>query len=289
MAWSLVSLSDLYINMKQFKESEDCLAEATEIYDRIRSTFYDGNIYSYGRLYDKWGWHYLQLGNLELAVKSFVKAWNAYKNANEKDPNPVNYYSLKEMRRILKWGISPLYKELCREGEIDNYYIELKGLFQKAMPFGLKELEEEYAFLLFNIVQFYSEGQRNNESETISKEALEIHRSLALQNPQVYNPAVAQLLGNLSFYSILKKDYSLSEQYAREGLSIDSTQHWIASNLAPALLFQGKYEEAETIYRKYKDELQEPFLNDFKQFEESGIIPKEREKDVKIIKRILKE
>ena len=204
VAWSLVSLSDLYINMKQFKESEDCLAEATEIYDRIRSTFYDGNIYSYGRLYDKWGWHYLQLGNLELAVKSYVKAWNAYKNANEKDQNPVNYYSLKEMRRILKWGISPLYKELCREGEIDNYYIELKGLFQKAMPFGLKELEEEYAFLLFNIVQFYSEGQRNNESETISKEALEIHRSLALQNPQVYNPAVAQLLGNLSFYSILK-------------------------------------------------------------------------------------
>ncbi len=288
VAWSLLSLSSLYIDLQQFEESKDCLAEATEIYDRIRPTFYDGNIYSYGRLYDNWGRYYLQFGNLELADKSFVKAWNCYKTANEKDPYPVNYYSLNEMRRILNWSISPLYKKLCREGEIEKYFLELKGLFQKAMPFRLKELEKEYAFLLFNLVQFYSEGQRNNECETISKEALEIHRNLALQNPQVYEPAVAQLLGNLSFYAILRKDYSQSEQYAREGLAIDSAQHWIATNLASALLFQGKYKEAETIYRKYKDELHEYFLNDLNQFEEDDVIPKEREEDVEKIKRMLK-
>ena len=40
-----------------------------------------------------------------------------------------------------------------------------------------------------------------------------------------------------------------AEHYAREGLAVDSTQHWIATNLAAALLFQGKYAEAEKIYR----------------------------------------
>ena len=68
---------------------------------------------------------------------------------------------------------------------------------------------------------------------------------------------------------------------------VDSTQHWIASNLAAALLFQGKYAEAEQVYRQYKEELKESFLNDFKQFAEVGVIPKEYEADVEKIKQIL--
>ena len=80
-----------------------------------------------------------------------------------------------------------------------------------------------------------------------------------------------------------------TEQYAREGLAVDSTQHWIASNLAAALLFQGKYAEAEHIYRQYKDELKEGFLDDFKQYAEAGVIPKEYEEDVEKIKRMLEE
>ena len=69
----------------------------------------------------------------------------------------------------------------------------------------------------------------------------------------------------------------------------DSNQHWIASNLAAALLFQGKYAEAEKIYRQYKDEQKDSFLDDFKQFAEAGVIPKEYEVDVEKIKKILME
>ena len=72
-------------------------------------------------------------------------------------------------------------------------------------------------------------------------------------------------------------------------MAVDSTQHWIATNLAAALLFQGKYAEAEKIYRQYKDELKDSFLDDFKQFAEAGVIPKEREADVERIKKMLGE
>ena len=100
---------------------------------------------------------------------------------------------------------------------------------------------------------------------------------------------VAQSLGNLSFRAIFMKKYAESEQHAREGLSIDSTHYFIYSNLAAALLFQGKYVEAEAIYHQYKDELKDSFLDDFRQFAEAGVIPKEREEDVEKIKKLLNE
>ncbi len=85
------------------------------------------------------------------------------------------------------------------------------------------------------------------------------------------------------------KQYAKSEQLAREGLAIDSTKHFIYSNLAAALLFQGKYAEAEKIYRQYKSELKNGFLGDFQQFAEAGVIPKEREEDVENIRKMLNE
>jgi hypothetical protein len=83
--------------------------------------------------------------------------------------------------------------------------------------------------------------------------------------------------------------YSESEQYAREGLAMDSTQHWIATNLAAVLLFQGRYTEAEKIYRQYKSELKEIILDDFNKFAEAGVIPKEFESDIERIKKMLNE
>ena len=85
------------------------------------------------------------------------------------------------------------------------------------------------------------------------------------------------------------RKYFEAEQLAREGLEIDSTQHWIASYLAAAVLLQGRYAEAEPIYRQYKDVMKDSFLDDFEQFKVAGVIPKEREEDVEKIKRMLEE
>jgi predicted Zn-dependent protease len=97
------------------------------------------------------------------------------------------------------------------------------------------------------------------------------------------------MLGNQSFFAIFMKQYAEAEQYARKGLAVDSTQLFIYTNLAAALLFQGKYGEAEAIYRQYKSELKDSFLGDLKQFAEAGVIPKEREEDVEKIKKLLEE
>ena len=93
----------------------------------------------------------------------------------------------------------------------------------------------------------------------------------------------------MAYMAIFTKRHAEAERLSREGLANDSTQHWIASNLAAALLFQGEYAEAEKIYRQYKDELKEGFLDDFKQFAEAGVIPKKYEADVERIKKMLEE
>ncbi len=96
-------------------------------------------------------------------------------------------------------------------------------------------------------------------------------------------------IGSHSFCCMFMQEFSKAEQYAREGIEVDPTQTFIYSNLAPSLLFQGKYKEAEEIYKKYKLELKDSFLSDFEQFETEGIIPEIYQSDVEKIKQLLNE
>lgn len=95
------------------------------------------------------------------------------------------------------------------------------------------------------------------------------------------------MLGNQAYGAILQGNFVDAESFSREALMMDSTQHWIATSLAAALLFQGKTTEAEKVYRQYSKELRNSFLNDFKAFEKAGVIPEKRKKDVERIKQLL--
>ena len=88
------------------------------------------------------------------------------------------------------------------------------------------------------------------------------------------------------------KEFAQAEQYAKRGLEVESSQEWIYSNLAAAFLFKGKYQEAESIYTRFKDQpfdaqksYREIFLADLKEFEAAGI----KHKDMKKIRKLLGE
>lgn len=81
--------------------------------------------------------------------------------------------------------------------------------------------------------------------------------------------------------------FGVCEQYSLEALEVDSTGRNAYTNLAPALLFQGKVKEAKTLYCQYKVDLKDKFLNDFIEYEYFGIIPDERKADVEKIKAML--
>jgi tetratricopeptide (TPR) repeat protein len=149
--------------------------------------------------------------------------------------------------------------------------------------------QQWYKGSLYYLSQLYPVVKNYSAAYRINKEWLPILKKMYEENPDEVRSNYAESVGNQSWYALFMKQYAESEQLAREGLAVDSTQHFIYSNLAAALLFQGKYAEAEKIYRQYKSELKDSFLDDFRQFAEAGVIPKEREADVERIKRMLNE
>lgn len=146
-----------------------------------------------------------------------------------------------------------------------------------------------YEKSLYYLSSLYALQNEHKRAYIINLEWLPILKKQYETDPNTIHEKYAQALYWQSYFNIYLKLFSKAEEQAREGLSVDSTKEITASNLAAALLFQGKYNEAETVYRKYKEKMKDSFLDDFKQFSEAGIIPKEREEDVEKIKRMLNE
>ncbi len=106
-----------------------------------------------------------------------------------------------------------------------------------------------------------------------------------LRNPQY--PSLANQYGNLSWYHLHARQYPEAEQSARQSLALDSTQVWINANLVTALVLQGKYPQAEPIYKALKDTPYEQdksktyrpiFLDDIATLEKAGITHKDFER-----------
>ena len=149
--------------------------------------------------------------------------------------------------------------------------------------------QEEVLNSLYYLSQLYAQTNNHIRNYEIRQELLPLLKEMYDADEENVRNTYATTIGGQSFNAIFMKKYSEAEQLAREGLAVDSTQHWITSNLAAALLLQGRYSEAEPIYRQYKNEMKDSFLDDFRQFKVAGVIPKEREEDVEKIKRMLEE
>lgn len=64
---------------------------------------------------------------------------------------------------------------------------------------------------------------------------------------------IAEYYNNLSFFQLFVPDGKAAEMSARKALKVNPDYLLAYTNLAPALLLQGKYKAAEKEYRKWKD------------------------------------
>ena len=119
--------------------------------------------------------------------------------------------------------------------------------------------------------------------------ALHIHERLAKANPDAFETYLASTQNNLGVLYLSTLRFAESEAMYISALKTNPNNHLACTNLAASLLFQGKIEEAEKIYRQYKAELKDVFLMDFAEFERAGVIPEERKADVERIKAMLNE
>ncbi len=95
-------------------------------------------------------------------------------------------------------------------------------------------------------------------------------------NPEV-KKQIASNYSSLAWFQLFDQQFTNAEQSARAGLQKADQETWINTNLALALLYQGKWEDAKIIYIKLKDEpygygtYKDTFLEDLNALEKAGI------------------
>lgn len=180
---------------------------------------------------------------------------------------------------------------LYQEGKLDKseaMFSEALGLYRELADADSRTYLPEVAKMLRNVANLLDKRQNWEESEKLYQEELAINKQLAQQYRQ-YTADVARTYGNLSNHALLMKQFDKALDYARQGLACDSTKLFIHANIAAAHLFKGEYDQAEAIYRQYRPQLRDTFIDDLDQFGKQGVIPQERAGDVERIRQLLQQ
>ena len=280
LAESYNNLANLYFSTNRYYESEQMYKTALEIRKRLAAA--NPQAYEQGLTES-----YNNLANLYNITQRFRESELVYKMVLEKykrlaESNPHIYV---QKQAECEFWIADVQLKL------ENYSEAIISL-ENALIFYKKEVERGafinyYSEILYRLSQLYGLVKKYSIGYSFNKQNIPSLRTLYQTDKSNYIELLNGILVSQSFYSIFEKQYVEAENYSKDALEVDSTKHVAYSNLAAALLFQGKYQEAEKIYRQYKSELKETFLSDFEEFSKAGVIPKHREEDVEKIKQLL--
>lgn len=137
---------------------------------------------------------------------------------------------------------------------------------------------------LYEMVRFTTPAYGNKDKiYYLQKAALLYEKSMSLDSTITEYPIIGQLYNSIGFYQLFLPDGTGAEASIRRGLTFDPDNHYLISNLPPALLLQGKLEAAEAQYRQWKgqrfgiypnnnQDFRKVFLEDLKDLEAAGIV-----------------
>ena len=280
LADSYYNLGLLYSDTQRFSESEQMYKSALKIYQRLAGAnpqVYDSDLAD----------SYSNLGLLYSDMQRFAESEQMYNSALE-----IYKRLMGENAHFYGQRLANCLFLLAELQVKQEKYAEAISPLEKALDFYKKEAEQGksidyYTEAMLLLHQLYSQEKKYSRAYQCFKQNIPLLKTLYQSDKSNYIELLNGILVSQSFYSIFEKQYVEAENYSKEALEVDSTKHVAYSNLAAALLFQGKYQEAENIYRQYKSELKEGFLSDFEEFSKAGVIPKNREEDVEKIKQLL--
>lgn len=282
-AATLNNLSALYFkDGSRLFDSHELLVEALDIYRRLAAV--DAQQYSplLAVALNNLSVQEFAMNHKEQGEQAFMESLDIYRTMVKDSP-----------RSYLPILAKGLYDQAIRYYQNDDME-KSEALFQESLD-AYRTLGSlngntylpEVAKLLRNLATVCDKRQQWDKAGKLYEEELSINQTLASSFPEEYTSHVARTYGNLSNHAILIKDFDKAIEYARQGIALDESRLFIQANLAAALLFKGEQEPAMAIYRKYKKELRDTFLDDFRQFEALGIIPQEAQQAVKTIKQFI--
>ena len=149
-------------------------------------------------------------------------------------------------------NLAQSYGHMKRNDKRNTCYSEAINILKETTKLDSSEYNNSFLALYLHNLS-WSEHEKNIEKSIISiLEAIEIYSHLTILNPE-YNTNFSICLLHLSYYYLLKKKFAESELNARKSLFIDNSE-LSSINLAHSLLYQGKYNEAVDLYKKFRKE-----------------------------------
>jgi tetratricopeptide (TPR) repeat protein len=260
--------------------------------------------------YSKLGSIYQAQGNFDTALVYFVRRSQLGEELYRDNPrNTELWFGL----GISYYKLGLVHEALDDEEKTIDYFSRAAAIFRDMhRVIGLEKYKNMYQYLETQIQRLQSPSnpvidrittlekqiQRTDnytEKVQLQKQLLELLQSLLANNPENKDLRVytAGAQGSLAWYLLFTNAFKEAESSARQALDLAPQEaEWVYSNLALALLHQGRYKDAEAIFRRFKgkpyDEERswtEVFLADFEEMEQAGI----RHKDVERIKKMLKQ
>ena len=283
VAGTLNNLASLYLNTHRFSESEEMFKEALAICRRLGQANPQAYEPDVALTLNNLASLYLDTHRFSESEEMYKEVLTLYRRLAQSNPQAYEPYLAATFYNI---GLLKVKTE--QYADAISPFEEALNIYRRLAQINPAE-QQWCEGSLYCLSQLYPAVNNHISAYNINKEWLPILKKKYEMEQDVLKEDYASTLGVQSFYAIFAKRYAEAEQYAHEGLAVDSTKHFIYAYLAASLLFQGKYTEAEKIYRQYKSELRDSFLDDFRQYAEAGVIPKEYEADVEKIKKMLNE
>ncbi len=281
VAVTQINLGALYQAKYDYPAALNAYGKAHEIYDRlakINPAKYEPNLALIQN----------NLGELYRAKNNYPAALNAYGKALEikerlAKTNPDTYEPDVAMTQN---NLGNLYQAKNDYPAALNAFGKALEIYERLSKTNPDTYEPDLAMIQNNLGSLYKDKNDYPAAIKLQEKIVEQYRSLDSTSHKNLAYDLGASLSNLAWYYLFDKQFSAAENAAREALDptkysktedYDKKIEWANTNLALALLFQGKYTEAEKIYLALKDKpynnatYKETFFADLNELEKAGI------------------
>lgn len=277
--------------------------EALRWYKKAADKGHLNSCYSLGIMYNN------GKGNKKDSLQAMEWYEKAAKQGHSNSQNNLAaiYYYAKDYSSAFKWfklaadqnnstaldWLGTMYEE----GNVVCDTVEAITCFTKSASLYFESKEYERAFDVFSKAFSLKKSRRIKGVEGTVRDARTIllkkyHFDETIKEekepPYDRNEYIMDL-EKISSYALYAKQYEKAEKYSVEGIDYVPNNLKLNSNLAASLLLQEKFYDAEKIYRKFRKENSQFFMDELEAISKAGIVPKGQEADAEIIKRLLSE
>ena len=243
LAFVYKNLGIIYDKNQQYKESETMFKEALKIYELLANK-------TPGTYKNEIALTQMNLADLYSDMRRFVEseemynaALRSYDNIIEKYPEV--YKADESQIATAQMNLANLYIQTRQYDKSETLLKTALTTFERLAKENSKAYETSVLDVQFHLATIYAISNNYREGHKLNSILLPKLKENLINKSTYFLEVYTHLIISQSYYSILLGLFKDGEQYALEALTVAPSFNIINTNLAAALLFQGKVEEAE--------------------------------------------